>query len=470
MGEGASGMKVPPRSRGSARVQARRSFVARRVVLPAQAFIHTEGLSSGVLLLAALVALIWANSPWAGSYFRFQETEFAIEIGGVDIIRESLQHWINDGLMAIFFFVVGLEIKRELLEGQLSDLRRAALPVAAALGGMVVPALIYAALNAGQPTSRGWGIPMATDIAFALGVLSTLGRRIPPQVRVFLLALAIVDDLGAILVIAVFYSGAISFAALGLAAGLLGLILLMNWGRVRSLNAYLFMGLLFWWALHKSGVHATIAGVILGAITPASPWFRLNTFGRSARGIVQRFLLALKAGDRNRAEALMGQMEELVHGTEPPLDRLQRTIHPWSGFAVLPLFALANAGVALSGSALSDALSSRITWGVSLGLLIGKPIGVAGASWLAVRLRIAARPDDMTWPHLLGVGVLAGIGFTVSLFIAELSFATDEQASEAKVGILAASLLAGVLGFLVLRLLTHPPAPAETSAAEPLQP
>jgi len=444
-------MHVPPRSYGSAKALARASFVTRRLVLPTQGFFHTEGPGGVLLLGAAIAALIVANTPWAGALERVFRFHLAVEFGPY-ALRGDVRELINDGLMTVFFYIAGLEIKREVLDGELSSVRRAALPVVAALGGMAVPALLYAACNAGGPGSGGWGIPMATDIAFSLGVLILLGDRIAPPVRVFLLALAIADDIGAILIIALFYSGGVSWPALGAAAGVLGGIALMVRGGVRWGNAYLLASLAFWAAMLASGVHATLAGVILGLATPARPWFSLYAFARPAGKLIRRFDRALGLGDFDRAEALMGQMEELSRGTESRLDRRLRQVHPWSSFVVLPLFALANSGVALTAGSLGHAAGSEITRGIVLGLVLGKPLGILGFARLAVALGLAESPRGATWSQILGVGMVAGIGFTVSLFVAALAFTDPAQVADAKIGVLLASGLAGAIGFAFLRL------------------
>lgn len=459
-------MKTSPRSVGSARVRARRSFLSRRVVLPAQSFLHTEGFGAAALLLAAVAGLAWANSPWRGAYEALWHLPVGLEVGrfAVDLDLHAI---INDGLMAVFFYVVGVEIKREVVEGDLSSPRRAILPVLAALGGMIAPALIYAGLNLGRPTAGGWGVPMATDIAFALGVLLLLGNRLPGSLRAFLLALAVADDLGAILVIALFYGGAFSLPAFGVAAGLLGVILLMRWGGIRSSLAYLPIAVLFWGAVLRSGVHATVAGVVLGLLAPAKPWFSLYAFSGSIRRLAHRVRGAVARGDFDRAEALMGQIEELSRGTEPPLDRRMRLVHPWASLLILPLFALANTGVELSAGVVGRGLTSPAAWGVALGLMLGKPAGVVGFSWLAVRLGWASMPRGATWAHIAGVGVLAGIGFTVSLFIAELAFDDPRALVDAKVAILATSVLAGTAGYLALRAVAARSGPVADSEAEP---
>jgi NhaA family Na+:H+ antiporter len=293
---------------------------------------------------------------------------------------------------------------------------------------------------------------MATDIAFAVGVLILLGDRVPPAARVFLLALAIADDLGAIGVIAVFYTDGISWVALGVGAVILGAIAGMIRLGVRSSNAYLLAALAFWLAALRSGVHPTLAGVILGAMTPIRPWFSLYSFERSAVKLMRRFRRALGLGDFDRAEAIMGQVEELSRGTESKLDRRLRQVHPWSSYVVLPLFALANSGVALTGESLGRASSSGITWGIVLGLVVGKPLGIVGFAWLAVKLRVASPPTGARWPDLIGVGIVAGIGFTVSLFVTARAFEDPAQVEDAKIGVLVASAVAGALGFAYLRI------------------
>lgn len=419
-------------------------------MLAAQEYIHTEQNSGAVLLLAAIIGLAWANSPWKDSYFAILGTRISLDLG-VLALSKDLQHWINDGLMALFFFVVGLEIKRELVHGELASPRRAALPVAAALGGMIVPAAIYLALNAGSAGSSGWGVPMATDIAFALGALALVGSRMPPSLRLFLLTLAVVDDIGAILVIAFFYTEALSLEALAVAAFLVAGVYALNRLGLREVTIYGLLGVLFWLALVKSGVHATLAGVVLGLMTPAEPLFHPKAFGETADKLVGTVRGAIARGDRDRMEALLGELEELTVGTEPPVERLERLAHPWASYVVLPVFALANAGVTISPSLVAAAASSPVTYGVFLGLVLGKVGGVLLATALAVRLRVAELPAGLTGSHVLGVGFLAGIGFTVSLFIAGLAFDDAALGDQAKVGIFVASLLSGLLGYVILR-------------------
>jgi len=380
-----------------------------------QEFFRLES-ASGILLAAfAALALVWANSPWRESYETFWHTEVSIGFGSANLSK-GLLHWINDGLMAIFFLVVGLEIKRELLIGELADIKKATLPVAAAIGGMIVPALIYIAFNYESSTVSGWGIPMATDIAFSLGVLTLLGKRIPYQLKVFLTAFAIVDDLGAVLVIAIFYTSEISFIALGVAVALLTALLALNKAGVRRLLPYVLVGLLLWFAVLKSGVHATIAGVVLAMAIPA----------------------------RSRSEQ---------NGKVPvttPLQTLEHTLHPWVSFIIVPVFALSNAGVALSGQLLSTFLHP-VGLGIILGLLLGKQLGITLFSWLAVRFGLASLPANVRWLHVYGASLLGGIGFTMSLFIAVLAFGESHLLSIAKIAVLIASVLAGTAGWIILR-------------------
>ena len=427
-----------------------RRYAASAIVRPVLSFIRTEQLSSLVLLLATAAALIWVNAS-DSSYHKFWEAHIALDFN-LFAVEESLEGWVNDGLMAIFFFVIGLEIKRELVHGELSSVRKAALPAIAALGGMVVPALIYAGFNIGGEGARGWGIPMATDIAFALGVLALLGRFIPPELRIFLLGVAVVDDIGAILVIAIFYTDQFDAVALGWGALVLGGILASSrLLRIRNPLVYWVLGALFWVAILKSGVHATLAGVILGLLAPASAMYRRETFRESAEGLIGAHETRVAAHDEEGAGVVLGELEELAHHTESPLERLERQVHPWSSYAILPIFALANAGILLRGGVLGDAFASAVTWGVLVGLPAGKVLGIGGATWLAVKAGLAELPRGVRWTHIVGVGLLAGIGFTVSIFIAGLAFDEETLVNDGKIGILLASVASGVGGYLFLR-------------------
>jgi NhaA family Na+:H+ antiporter len=418
-------------------------------------FIHQEATSGILLLGCAVAALAWANSPWGASYFTLWQTPIAFRVGDF-LLEKPLLLWINEGLMALFFFVIGLEIKRELLVGALSSPRRALLPLAAAVGGMLVPALIYTVLNAGTPTVRGWGIPMATDIAFSLGVLALLGTRAPLSLKVFLTALAIVDDMGAVLVIALFYSEPLAWSYLGIGAGLLLVSALMGALGVRQPLVYALLGVALWLAFLKSGVHATVAGVLLAMTIPARTRIDLRSFTSLGRQILGQFERASAFPSthvmNSQQQAAVQALELACRDVESPLQRLERALHPWVAFFVMPLFALANAGVVLDAQALRAELHP-VSLGIVLGLLVGKPLGITLFAWLAVRLKLAVLPADLVWRHIVGVGLLGGIGFTMSLFIAQLAFPAleGEWLSLAKVGILTGSLLAGLGGWLVLR-------------------
>ncbi|HYO29664.1 MAG TPA: Na+/H+ antiporter NhaA [Thermomicrobiales bacterium] len=420
-------------------------------------FVHDQAFGGILLLAAALVALVWANSPWAAAYDALWATE--LTLGTVQLsLTETLRHWVNDGLMAVFFLVVGLEIKRELLAGDLASPRRAALPAVAAVGGAVVPAAIFFALNQGTPGAQAWGVPMATDIAFALGVLALLGRRIPAGLKVFLAALAIVDDILAVLVIAVFYTSEVRWDALAAAAVVLAALAAANRLGVRALWVYAALGLALWAAVFESGVHATVAGVLLAFTVPANTRIDPGAFLARGRGLLDRFERACAASnnasilnDGRRQEALV-ELEDMVEAAGAPLQRLEQALHPWVAFAIVPLFALANAGVRIEGD-LGAAFGNPVTLGVVAGLVLGKQVGVLAATWLVVRAGLSELPQGVGWRHVYGAGWLAGIGFTMALFVADLAFSGADEApllAAAKLGILTASAIAGVGGALVL--------------------
>ena len=357
----------------------RESLVTRAVVMPVQQFIHIQGLSSIVLLAAAIAALVWANSPWHESYHHVWEMELSLSQ-----LRLPFHAWIDDALMAIFFFLVGMEIKHEIVHGELNDMRRAALPIFAALGGMIVPALLYALLNHRHDGHHGWGIPMATDIAFSLGVLGIM-KGIPSELKIFLLTLAIADDIGAIAVIAIFYSGSLDVSSLIVGLVLLGLIYGMLRLGISQPVLYFVLAVGFWVAILQSGIHATIAGVILGFMVPTTAPFSLKEFQEIGSGMVVRFRRALADGDEKAAKNVLGSFEALVQSTESASERLTRELNDWVSFLVLPLFALANAGVTFSAGIVHEVVTSRVAWGILLGLVVGKPVGILGFSWLAVR-------------------------------------------------------------------------------------
>ncbi len=436
---------IPARTYGAIEVQLRESLFTRALVLPIQEFIHIQGISSVLLLAAAVVALVWANSPWHDSYHHVWEVQLTLSS-----IELPIHAWINDALMAIFFFLVGMEIKHEIVHGELSDIRKAALPIVGALGGMIVPALLFVALNFGRPGQHGWGVPMATDIAFSLGVLGMV-KGIPSELKVFLLTLAIADDIGAIIVIAFFYTDTLHVQALFV--GIFFLLIMFGLRRIGISRTivYVVLGMAFWVAILQSGVHATIAGVILGFMVPTTPRLSLEQFQEIGVDMIQRFRAARAKGDTAMAHRLLGSFEQLINATEADSERMTRKLNDWVSFLVLPLFALSNAGVTFSGGALKELLASRIVWGVLLGLVIGKPIGIVGLCKLAVRLGLAQLPGGVTWLQMVAVGSLAGIGFTVSIFISSLAFDDPIHLMEAKSAVLAASLVAGLAGFFALR-------------------
>jgi Na+:H+ antiporter, NhaA family len=421
--------------------------VPRLILQPLQTFLRTEEASGILLLAASILALVWANSPWRTAYDALWHTQLTIGLGDWSL-ADDLQHWVNDALMALFFLVVGLEIKRELSTGELREPAAAALPAIAALGGMVVPALLYLAINRSGEPARGWGIPMATDIAFALGVLALVGRGLPAALKSFLLALAIVDDIGAILVIAIFYSGSIALVPLLAAGALLVFILVLQRLQVRWTAVYVLLGLGVWLATFKSGVHATIAGVALGLATPAVPFQRPKAVSLEAHRIADDTVDDPVPPDADAHHWL--HLAGLAREAVSPLARLEHLLHPWTSWMVIPIFALANAGVPIRGASLGEAVSSGVTLGVVAGLVLGKMLGVTVFTWLATRTGITRLPEGVGWRQLVGVAALAGIGFTVSLFITSLAFQTPAVQDAAKVGILAASLLAGLLGALLL--------------------
>ena len=424
-----------------------------RVLGPFQRFAATSAAGGLVLLACTAVALAWANSPWADGYHHLWETPVTVGAPGFGLTL-SLHAWVNDALMAVFFFLVGLEIKREVLVGELATRRSATLPVAAALGGMAAPALLYTALNAGGPGAGGWGIPMATDIAFALGILALLGDRVPSGLRIFLAALAIADDLGAVLVIALFYTGALDWGALGGAAAVLAALLGLNRAGARRPLTYAVLGAVLWLFVLASGVHATIAGVLLALTIPARTRIDEPEFLGRAEASLADFRAADEPGttvltNRGHQEAIQA-LESACDAAQAPLQRIEHALHGFVAFLVMPVFALANAGVPLGGGA-GAALRSPIALGVALGLLVGKPLGIVAASWIAVRSGAADLPAGVAWRHVHGAGWLGGIGFTMSLFVAGLAFADPAVLDTAKLGVLGASVVAGCVGYALLR-------------------
>jgi NhaA family Na+:H+ antiporter len=418
------------------------------VLDPLERLFAIESASGILLVVAAAIALGWANSPWAASYTALWHTPIGFRIGPLEL-EHDLHFWINDGLMAIFFFVIGLEIRREIHAGELSSVRRAALPLVAALGGMLVPALIYASLNAGQPTLHGWGIPMATDIAFAVGVLTLLGPRVPPALRVLLLAVAVIDDVGAILVIALFYSSGIALGGCAIAAGGIALLLVMQKIGVRSPWLYVAPAAVVWHGVYAAGIHPTIAGVAVGLLTPVQPWYGAEAFASNARNAIDAVLRA-----RSPDEQLhyLDQIQHARMEAASPVGHMIHRLHPWVAFGIMPLFALANSGVPL-GSAEFSGDGAPVLGGILGGLVVGKLVGLLSCSWLAVRLGFAQLPTGVGWRAVIVVGLVAGIGFTMALFIAALALPAGPMLETAKLAILCASLVAATLTLVVGRML-----------------
>lgn len=407
-----------------------------RLIRPLRDFLATEAAGGAVLLGAAVVALVWANSPWKISYHDLWTTQLSV---GIDnhVLAMDLRHWVNEGLMAIFFFVVGLEIKRELVEGELRQPRQAALPVIAAVGGMVVPALIYLAVNAGGIGGHGWAIPMSTDIAIAVGVLSLLGSRVTSGLKLFVLARAIVDDIGTIAVIAVFYAGEFDMKALAVALGLLAVMIGLRALGVHGVGLPLVLAVAFWVAVHESGVNATIAGVVLGLLTPARP--------RTPEHLID----ADQLSDLSTVAAAR-ETAALARQSVSTLEWLEHVLHPWSSLLIIPVFVLANAGISLSASSVSAAASSAVTAGVVLGLVAGKLVGVLVATWIAVRVGVGALPGDVDRRGLVAAAAAGGIGFTVSIFVAGLAFTDAALIEQAKLGVLAASTISAFVTAAIL--------------------
>lgn len=423
-----------------------------RLLTPIHRFIHQEFTGGIVLFAAVIIAIVWANSAWHDSYHHLWETRLAVSFAG-NALDQPLHIWINDGLMALFFFVIGLELKREFMAGELSSIKKASLPMVAALGGMLVPALIYALINKGMPSAKGWGIPMATDIAFALALLSLAGRQIPSSVKVFLSALAVADDLGAVLVIALFYTASIAYIPLIAGACLLGLLVLGNALGIRSSLFYLLVGIAVWLCFLSSGVHATIAGVLVAFTIPARTKINEQEYVSCLNAYTRQFEQEMPLdGSLTTAEQhrTIEKIKQLSLDAETPLQKIEYGLHPWVAFVIMPLFALANSGMVI-GSDFFSTLLNPVSLGVAIGLLLGKFIGVLLFTWLMVRLKIAGLPQFATWRHIAGVAVLAGVGFTMSLFITGLAFNDADMIDQSKYGILISSVIAGTIGILILK-------------------
>jgi Na+:H+ antiporter, NhaA family len=423
--------------------------IIRPIAKPIDEFIKLEQASSIILMVCSVLSLLVANSPFSSDYIQFWDINTSLQFGSFKF-EKSIAHWIDDGLMAIFFLLVGLEIKREVLEGQLSTLKKALLPFLCAIGGMVFPALFYVAFNYNTPFLRGWGIPMATDIAFCLAIVSLLGNRVPLALKVFLAALAIADDLGAVLVIAFFYTSEINFDYLIAVAALVSILFALNAAGIKSLVVYWICGFLLWFFTLKSGIHATISGVILAFFVPFKTEFnkqQLLDLLQEKLGLIKDNLQSPDVKPRDIAE----ELEDLTDHIASPSQMLEHQLHSFVAYFVMPVFALCNTGFLLSGNVIEE-LNSSMSWGIMLGLVLGKPIGIFLTAFISVKLNIATLPDDVQWSHLVGAGLLAGIGFTMSIFTTLLAFPDQLLIqSGAKSAILLASLLAGILGFLFLR-------------------
>jgi NhaA family Na+:H+ antiporter len=439
-------------------VKLTRELVADQIVKPTQRFFQKEASSSLLLLAATIISMIWANSQIGATYHHFWHTEISVVFGDFHVSK-TLIHWINDGLMALFFFTVGLEIKREILVGELASPRKALFPVVAALGGMLIPSVIYFAFNAGSNFIHGWGIPMATDIAFALGAVALFGRRLPVGLRVFLAAFAIADDLGAVLVIALFYSKEIVWHYLIICLLLTLCLAIVNLFWIRWTLIYAFLGLAIWFFILGSGVHPTVAGIIVSLFIPARGRYDTDRFLQKANNLLEKF----QCEEQSCGYSILLNQEHLqtvqelelaCHDVETPLQRMLHSLHPWVAFLILPVFALGNAGVMLEGIRLAEALTHPVSLGIIFGLVFGKPIGITLFSFLAVKFKMASLPKNVRWLHIFGAAMLGGIGFTMSLFISDLSFAVPEITNYTKMAILAGSLLSALLGISFLALTT----------------
>jgi len=419
-----------------------------RVVAPIQRFMHVETTSGIVLFLAAIAAIIAANSPLAEAYNHLWHTVVGFSFGSFKL-EMSLHHWINDGLMTLFFFVVGLELKGELTYGELKDPKAASLPILAAAGGMLFPAVIYSMISPSEAV-HGWGIPTATDIAFVVGAMTLLGNRVPKALRVMILTLAIADDMGAILVIAIGYSTGVQLPALLLAAGLLGVVYLTARAGVRNILVYCILGVAVWLAFHYSGVHATLAGVALGMLTPARPWIGGDTLSSAALS-VGNFFSGGPTLEKDEKIQMLRTLQKISKESMSPIERITERLHPWVSFLIMPVFAFANAGVSLD----PGAIGSPVTLAVACGLLFGKPIGVTLFSLIAIKLGLSKMPTGVTWPVLLGGGMLAGIGFTMALFVGNLAFPRNADfLDSAKIGIMAGTLLSALCGMVMITLVS----------------
>jgi len=435
-------------------IKSTRQLVADQILRPAQQFFDKEASSSILLISATAIALIWVNSSIGETYYSFWHTEISFTFGHFHISK-TLLHWVNDGLMSLFFFTVGLEIKREILVGELATPKKAMLPVIAALGGMIVPGLIYAALNVGLPTIHGWGIPVATDIAFALGAVAVFGRKLPVGLRIFLAAFAIADDLGAVVIIAIFYTKEIVWSNLIISLFLIFGLAAANFFWIRQTLIYAILGLAVWFFVLGSGVHPTIAGVIVSLFVPARGRYDTDNFLQNIKKITEKF----ECEEQSCGYSILLNQEHLYavqalelacHDVETPLQRLMHALHPWVAFLILPLFAMGNTGLIFKGIVFSEAVSNPVIIGIIFGLVVGKPIGILLFSYLSVKTGIASLPQEVRWSHIFGGAMLGGIGFTMSLFLSELSFTDPHIIDYARIAILTGSILSAVFGMSFL--------------------
>lgn len=435
-------------------IKSTRQLVADQILRPAQQFFNKEASSSILLISATVIALIWINSNVGETYHRFWHTPISFNFGHFHISK-TLLHWVNDGLMSLFFFTVGLEIKREILVGELATPKKALLPVIAALGGMIVPGLIYAVLNVGSPTIHGWAIPVATDIAFALGAVAVFGHKLPVGLRIFLAAFAIADDLGAVVIIAIFYTKEIVWSNLIISLFLIFGLALANFFWIRQTLIYAILGLAVWFFVLGSGVHPTIAGVIVSLFVPARGRYDTDNFLQNVKKITEKF----ECEEQSCGYSILLNQEHLYavqalelacHDVETPLQRLMHALHPWVAFLILPLFAMGNTGLIFRGIVFSEMVSNPVVIGVIFGLVVGKPIGIMIFSYLSVKTGLASLPQEVRWSHIFGGAMLGGIGFTMSLFLSELSFVDPQILDYARIAILAGSILSAVFGMSYL--------------------
>ena len=431
-----------------------RQLVADQILKPTQQFFRKEAASSILLIAATIIALMWVNSSIGETYHSFWHTKISFTVGDFRISK-TLLHWVNEGLMSLFFFTVGLEIKREILVGELASPKKALLPVIAALGGMIFPGLIYAAINIGLPTIHGWGIPVATDIAFALGAVAVLGRRVPVGLRIFLAAFAIADDLGAVVIIAIFYTKELVLSNLVISLFIILGLAIANFFWIRWTFVYAILGLSLWFFILGSGVHATIAGVIVSLFVPARGRYDTDHFLQNVRNITEKF----ECEEQSCGYSILLNQEHLYavqalelacHDVETPLQRLEHALHPWVAFLILPLFAMGNTGLLFRGIVFSEAISNPVIIGIIVGLVFGKPIGIILFSYISVKSGMASLPNEVRWSHILGGAMLGGIGFTMSLFLSELSFSDPHILDYGRIAILTGSVLSAIIGMSYL--------------------